>query len=133
LLASLTPTGFGPGSRFAGAVDRPTFAAVVDRILVPTLTPGQTVVLDNPSVPKSARTRQAIEAAGCRLVFLPTSSPDCNPIEQAFAKLKQRLRQIEARTVPAIRTAIHAAYPTITATDARSVYRNAGYNSGDPL
>jgi transposase len=128
LLATLTPTGFGPGYQFPGAVDRVTFEVFVERILVPTLRPGQMVVLDNLSVHKSARARQAIEAAGCRLVFLPTYSPDFNPIEQAFAKLKTRLRQNEARTVEAIMTATQAAYPTITPADARSFYRDAGYN-----
>jgi transposase len=128
LLATLTPTGFGPGYQFPGALDRSTFETFVEQILVPTLTPGQTVVLDNLSVHKSARARQVIEAAGCRLVFLPTYSPDFNPIEQAFAKLKQRLRRSEARTVEAIMTATHTAYPAITPADARSFYRAAGYN-----
>jgi transposase len=128
LLATLTPTGFGPGYQFPGAVDRPTFEAFVERILVPTLIPGQTVVLDNLSVHKSARARQAIEAAECRLLFLPTYSPDFNPIEQAFSKLKHQLRQVEARTLDTIMTATQAAYPTITPADARSFYRDAGYN-----
>lgn len=128
LLATLTTHGLGPSFQFAGAVDRATFDAFIEQILVPTLRPGQTVVLDNLSVHKSARARQVIEAAGCRLVFLPTYSPDLNPIEQAFAKLKARLRRVEARTVEAIMTATQAAYPSITPTDARGFYRDAGYN-----
>lgn len=128
LLASLTPDGFGPGLQFAGALDRLTFDAFVERILVPTLHPGQTVILDNLSVHKSAAARAMIEAAGCRLVFLPTYSPDFNPIEQAFAKLKHLLRRAEARTVEGVLDATAAAYPAITAADARNFYRDAGYN-----
>ena len=102
--------------------------ADVERILIPSLRPGQTVVLDNLSVHKSAKARQLIETAGCHLVFLPTYSPDFNPIEQAFAKLKQRLRRIEARTVDAILTATQQHYGAITTADARSFYQEAGYN-----
>lgn len=128
LLATLTPTGFGPGYQFPGALDRPVFETYVERILVPSLQPGQTVILDNLSVPKSAKVRQLIEAADCQLVFLPTYSPDFNPIEQACAKLKQRLRQAEARTVATIMTATQQHYPTITQADARRFFQNAGYN-----
>jgi transposase len=127
LLAALTPEGFGPGFQFAGALDRTIFNAYVERILVPALRPGQTVILDNLSVHKSARARQLIEAAGCALRFLPTYSPDFNPIEQAFAKLKARLRRAEARTTEAVFAATHAAYPALTAADARNFYRDAGY------
>lgn len=127
MLATLTPTGLGPGLQFPGAVDRQTFDLFVASSLVPSLRPGQTVVLDNLSVHKSATARALIEAAGCQLVFLPTYSPDFNPIEQAFAKLKQLLRTAEARTVDAIMTATQASYPQITATDARAFYRDAGY------
>jgi transposase len=127
LLATLTPDGFGPGFPFAGALDRSVFNAYVERILVPALRPGQTVILDNLAVHKSARARQLIEAAGCRLRFLPTSSPDFNPIEQAFSQLKARLRRAEARTVEAILDATANAYSSVTADHARHYYRNAGY------
>jgi transposase len=128
LLATLTPVGLGPSLQFPGALDRPAFEQFVAEVLVPTLQPGQTVILDNLSVHKSARARQLIEAADCRLVFLPTYSPDFNPIEEAFAKLKQRLRRVEARTVDAILTATHQHYGAITPTDARSFFQHAGYN-----
>lgn len=127
LLATLTPEGFGPGFQFAGAVDRLVFEAFVERILVPTLRPGQTVILDNLSVHKSARARALIEAAGCRLRFLPTYSPDFNPIEHAFSHLKTRLRRAEARSLAAILAATQDAYPALTPEHARSFYRNAGY------
>lgn len=127
LLATLTPEGFGPGFQFAGALDRTIFNAYVERILVPALRPGQTVILDNLAVHKSARARTLIEAAGCRLLFLPTYSPDFNPIEQAFSQLKARLRRAEARTLDAICAATADSYPALTAADARSYYRDAGY------
>jgi transposase len=128
LLATLTSEGFGPGFQFEGALDRPIFEAYVERILVPALRPGQTVILDNLAVHKSARARQLIEAAGCRLRFLPTYSPDFNPIEQAFSQLKARLRHAEARSVAAILDATAAAYPALTAAHARNYFRAAGYN-----
>jgi hypothetical protein len=127
LLATLTPTGLGPGLHLDGPIDRPSFEAFVTQSLVPLLRPGQTVVLDNLSVHKSAVARAVIEAAGCHLVFLPTYSPDFNPIEQAFSKLKLLLRQAEARTVPTIMDATQAAYPLITPQDTRGFYHDAGY------
>jgi transposase len=128
LLATLTPDGFGPSFQFAGALDRPVFEAYVERILAPALRPGQTVILDNLAVHKSARARQLIEAAGCRLRFLPTYSPDFNPIEQAFGQLKGRLRRAEARSIDAVFTATSEAYAALTANHARNFYQHAGYN-----
>jgi transposase len=128
LLASLSAAGFGPALQFAGALDRPIFEQFVEQLLAPSLRPGQVVVLDNLSVHKRARARILIEAAGCQLVFLPTYSPDCNPIEQAFAKLTQHLRRVEARTVDTIMTATHQVFPQITAQDARGFFQAAGYN-----
>jgi len=128
LVATVSPAGMGPSLVLGGALDRDAFEAYVAAVLVPGLRPGQTVVLDNLSVHKSARARRLIEEAGCAVRFLPTYSPDLNPIEQAFAKLKQRLRRAEARTFDAIAAAIGDAYPTVTARDCRGFYRAAGYN-----
>ena len=89
-----------------GAVDRLVFEAFVERVLVPDPAPGQIVVLDNLSVHKSATARARIEAAGCQLVFLPTYSPDFNPIEHAFAKTKQALRRAGARSFETIVAAV---------------------------
>lgn len=126
-MATLTPTGFGPGLQLEGALDRDAFNTFVIEALVPTLRPGDMVVLDNLSVHKSARAQQAIEAVGARVVFLPPYSPDFNPIEQAFAKLKQGLRAAGARTTETVMAATRDLYPRITATDARGFYRHAGY------
>jgi len=128
LLATLSAQGLGPGLQFTGALDQSTFETFVATSLAPTLRPGQTVVLDNLAVHKSARARSLIEAAGCQLLFLPTYSPDFNPIEQAFAKLKHLLRQAETRTVETIITATQQAYPRITPGDAHGFFRSAGYN-----
>lgn len=126
-MATLTPTGFGPGLQLEGALDRDAFNTFVIEALVPTLRPGDMVVLDNLSVHKSARAQQAIEAVGARVVFLPPYSPDFNPIEQAFAKLKQGLRAAGARTTETVMAATRDLYPRITATDARGFSRHAGY------
>lgn len=127
MVATLTVTGFGPGLQLEGALDRDAFDVFVREGLVPTLRPGDVVVLDNLSVHKSARARQAVEAAGARLLFLPPYSPDFNPIEQAFAKLKQRLRAAGARTTETVMAATRDGYPHITATDAHGYFHHAGY------
>ena len=126
-LATLTPTGLGESLLVRGAVDRLVFEAFVERVLVPTLRPGQIVILDNLSVHKSAKARALIEAAGCRLVFLPTYSPDFNPIEQAFAKTKQHLRRVGARSWESVTAAVGTALGTITAADARAFFADAGF------
>jgi transposase len=117
-----------------GATDRAVFEAFVVQQLAPSLRPGQTVILDNLSVHKSAAARDAIEAVGCRVHFLPTYSPDFNPIEQAFATIKQRLRRVEARTYDALCTAAGPALDAVTPMDAAAFCRAAGYplNPGQP-
>lgn len=110
-----------------GAVDRMVFDQFVTEVLVPTLQPGDVVVLDNFSVHKSVVAQQAVEAAGAALVFLPPYSPDFNPIELAFAKLKQRLRAVNARTADTVMAATRELYPRITAIDARGFFTHAGY------
>ena len=128
LVATLTSSGMGPSVVLDGALDRDAFDAYVTQVLVPALRPGQIVVLDNLSVHRSAQARHRIEAAGAEVWFLPRYSPDRNPIEQAFAKLKGRLRRAEARTFPAVVMALGTSYPTITARDAQGFFRAAGYN-----
>jgi transposase len=110
-----------------GTVDRAAFDAFVARLLVPSLRPGQVAVLDNPSVHKSAEARKLVEAAAGRLVFLPTSSPDFNPIELAFATCKQALRRLGPRSFDAAVEAVGQALASVTASDARAFYRAAGY------
>lgn len=126
-LATLTTAGIGESVVVPGSVDGMAFDAFVIERLAPGLRPGQIVVLDNLSVHKSPRARAAIEAAACRLVFLPTYSPDFNPIELAFAKTKQHLRRAEPRAFDAVVSAIGAALETITATDALAFFHAAGF------
>lgn len=126
-LATLTAAGLGESLVVDGPVDGRVFDAFVERVLLPSLRPGQIVVLDNLNVHKSARVRQRIEAAGCHLVFLPSYSPDFNPIEQAFAKVKQALRRREARSWEAVVAAIGDLLPMITPADARAFFADAGF------
>jgi len=126
-LATLTVTGLGESLLVRGAVDRLVFEPFVERVLAPTLRPGHIVVLDNLSVHKSATAKACIEAAGGHLVFLPTYSPDFNPIEQAFAKTKQALRRVGARSFETIASALSATLPTITSTDAQAFFADAGF------
>jgi len=137
LLAPLTPTGMGAAMLLEGAADQAAFEAFVAQHLVPSLRPGQTVVLDNLSVHKSARARDLIAAAGCALRFLPTYSPDFNPIEHAFAKIKQHLRRAEARSFAALRAATGPALDAVTPADAHAFYHAAGFTlptiPGQPL
>jgi hypothetical protein len=128
-LATLTPQGIGESVVVPGPIDGAAFDAFVTQRLVPTLRPGQIVVLDNLSVHKSPRARAAIAATGARLVFLPTYSPDLNPIELAFAKIKPQLRRAEARAFDAVVAALGPALETVTAADAQAFYRAAGYPS----
>jgi transposase len=137
LLATLTPTGMGPAMLLDGATDQAAFEAFVAQQVVPSLQPGQTVILDNLSVHQSPRARDAITAVGCELRFLPTYSPDFNPIELAFAKLKQQLRRAEARSFAALRSVVGPALDTITPADAAAFYQAAGFalasDPGQPL
>jgi transposase len=130
-LAALGPEGVRAPCIFEGALDGELFATWVTEWLLPTLPPGTTVVLDNLSVHKNALAQAAIEAAGCQVLFLPPYSPDFNPIELAFAKLKASLRGVGARTFDALVDAIGAAIGQITPADIQSFYRHCGYTLAD--
>lgn len=127
LIAALTPDGIAAPVLLPGALDGDAFEAWVGQELVPALRPGQTVLLDNLSVHKRARAGALVAAAGCSVRFLPRYSPDLNPIEQAFAKLKQALRRAEARSFEALVAAAKPAVDAITPADARAFFAAAGY------
>jgi transposase len=127
VLAALALDGLGPILRFDGPMTTARFEGYVIHRLAPTLRPGQIVVADNLSAHHSERARAAIEACGARLRHLPPYSPDFNPIEEAFSKVKQCLRRARARTDEALRAATWAAFATITAADIAGWFSHCGY------
>ena len=110
-----------------GPMTGAAFLAYVEQMLVPTLGPGDVVVMDNLPAHKVTGVRAAIEAAGATLLYLPPYSPDLNPIELAFAKLEALLRGVAGRTVPALGHAIAAALDRFTPTECRNYFIAAGY------
>ena len=98
LLTSISLEGMGPSLAVEGATNREVFEAYVEQVLSPTLREGQVVVMANLSAHKGERVRELIEARGCELLYLPPYSPDYNPIEEAFSKVKCILRKAETRT-----------------------------------
>jgi transposase len=127
VIASMSLTGMGPALVLDGAADSAAFEIYVEQILAPSLRPGQIVILDNLSIHLGPRVKQAIEARGSRLLFLPAYSPDFSPIEEAFSKLKTLLRRAGARTREALQEAIATALDLITATDALGWFTHCGY------
>lgn len=111
-----------------GPMDGAAFLAYVEQVLVKELTPGDVVIMDNLPAHKVSGVRQAIESAGARLVYLPPYSPDFNPIEQAFSKLKAILRKAAARTVEGLWSAIKNALDAFTPDECRNYFAAAGYD-----
>jgi transposase len=127
ILSALSLAGLGATMTVDAATDTAVFVAYVRHVLLPTLRPGQVVVLDNLGAHKAAAARALIEAAGCRLLFLPPYSPDFNPIEPAWSKLKTLLRGAAARTRDALEAALKTFLDHVSAADARGWFRHAGY------
>jgi len=127
LLASISGEGLGPCLAVEGSTNGVVFEAYLEGVLAPTLLPGQIVVMDNLSAHKGGRVREIVEGRGCELLYLPPYSPDFNPIEQAFSKLKGLLRRAEARTREALIEAMGGALSAITARDARGFFEHCGY------
>jgi transposase len=111
-----------------GPMDGSAFEAYVTQVLVPTLEPGDIVVMDNLAAHKRAEVGRAIEAAGAWLLYLPPYSPDLNPIEMAFAKLKAALRKAAARSIEALDHAIAYALAAFTAQECLNFFAAAGYD-----
>jgi transposase len=134
LLASLTREGMGPCLAVEGATTKATFEAYLERVLAPTLRPGQVVVMDNLSAHKGGRVEEIVEGRGCELFYLPPYSPDFNPIEESFSKVKAILRKTEARTREALVEAMGEALDAVTARHARGYFEHRGYRVvGQPL
>ena len=131
VVAALTLDGIGPRLRFDGAMTTARFEGYVRHVLAPTLRPGQVVVADNLQAHHSPAARAAIEASGARFLPLPAYSPDFNPIEHAFSKVKQALRRAQARTDDDLRDATWTAFAAVTPADAAGWFTHCGYHPND--
>jgi transposase len=129
LLASMSVRGMGPCLAVEGPTTKVVFEAYLERVLAPSLRPRQIVVMDNLSSHKGSRVLELVEARGCELMYLPSYSPDLNPIEEAFSKLKALLRRAGARTREALLEAMGRALEAVTANDARGYFEHRGYHA----
>jgi transposase len=111
-----------------GATDAEIFRTYVQRVLCPTLRPGDVVIMDNLSPHKSALTLSLIEQAGAQVLFLPAYSPDLNPIEKMWSKIKETLRSTQARTQPDLLRAIASAFESVSSRDAMNWFASCGYS-----
>lgn len=127
LIAALGLEGVRCSMLTDGPVNADAFEAFVEQVLVPQLRPGDVVVMDNLGSHKRPRTRQLIESSGGELVFLPPYSPDLNPIELVFAKVKHLLRSLASRTQEALWNLMQSVLDQITASDAANCFRHCGY------
>lgn len=124
---ALRVTGMTAPMVLDGPMNSDAFEAYVDQVLAPTLQPGDVVVMDNLAPHKRTEVREIIAARGAELRYLPPYSPDLNPIENAFAKLKAALRKAEARTLDQLEAAIRAALPTFKPDECANYFAAAGY------
>jgi transposase len=129
VLSSMSAEGMGPSLAVEGATNAKVFETYVERVLGPTLRRGQVLVMDNLSAHKGERVRVLIEQRGCEILYLPSYSPDFNPIEEAFSKIKGFLRKVEARSREALLEALGAAISAITHRDARGFFEHCGYGA----
>jgi transposase len=127
MLAALSVAGVEATMTVEGATDTDVFCAYVSEVLSPTLAPCDIVVMDNLSAHKAQRVRELIEARGARLVYLPPYSPDFNPIERCWSKIKTYLRAAKARTSERLDEAIKSAFETVTESDARAWFKHCAY------
>jgi transposase len=127
MLGALSAVGLEAMMTVNGATDSEVFTAFMREVLSATLRPGDIVVLDNLSAHRAAAAREAVEARGARLVFLPPYSPDLNPIERCWSKIKTYLRAAKARSREALEAAIKQAMATVSESDARGWFKHCGY------
>jgi transposase len=128
VLGALTVTGLLATMTIEAATDGDVFLAYVEQVLCPRLRRGQLVVMDNLAAHKVAGVRERIEAVGARLLYLPPYSPDFNPIEPCWGKIKQGLRGLKARTLEALEQALTQTLASITPDNARSWFAHCGYS-----
>ena len=127
IIGALTTAGLAALMTIEGGTSGPVFSAYAKDVLAPTLRPGNVLVLDNLAAHRVADVRQAVEAAGARLMFLPPYSPELNPIEESWSKVKEDLRKQEPRTTEQIDTSLVEAAKRVTASDAVGWIQHAGY------
>jgi transposase len=127
LISSISLEGMGPSMSIEGSADGEAFLLYIEHFLCPKLKPGQVVVMDNLQVHKMRRVRELIEERGCELVFLPSYSPDFNPIEEAFSKVKTILRKAKARSFEALVEATGRALCAVSERDALGFFTHCGY------
>ncbi len=128
LLASMSLEEMGPCLAVEGATTATVFETYVQRVLAPSLRRGQIIVLDNLSAHKNERAKELIEERGCQLLYLPAYSPDFNPIEEAFSKIKSALRKAQARNREALVEALGVAISAVTTRDAHGFFEHGGYH-----
>jgi transposase len=127
LLSSMSVRGMGPSLAVEDSTTREVFETYIEQVLAPTLREEQVVVMDNLSSHKGSRVRELIEGRGCEVLYLPPYSPDFNPIEEAFSKIKGLLRKAEARTREALVEAMGIAISAVTSQDAEGFFEHRGY------
>jgi transposase len=125
----MTLDGMGETMAVEGSTNQEVFEAYVEHALAPTLEAGRVVIMDNLPAHKPARVRELIEERGCELIYLPAYSPDLNPIEEAFSKIKGLLRRAGARTKEALLEVLGEAFSSISVPDARGYFEHAGYRA----
>lgn len=129
LLSSIRPNGQTVCMYYRGGTTKVIFETYVEKLLAPTLKEGDIVIMDNLSSHKGPRVKELIEARGATLMYLPQYSPDLNPIEKMWSKIKAILRKMKARTSEQLDTAIAAALSSVTAEDAKGWFHSCGYVS----
>jgi transposase len=129
LISSISTEGMGPSMSIQGSSDTESFGLYIREVLAPSLRSGQIVLMDNLSVHKAGWVRGLIEERGCQLWLLPSYSPDMNPIEEAFSKVKNLIRKAKARTLEALFAVTGRALEAISKEDARSFFADCGYEA----
>jgi transposase len=129
LISSITPEGMGASVSIEGSSDTQSFGLYMREVLAPRLRPGQIVLMDNLSVHRSGWVRDLIEEKGCQLWLLPSYSPEMNPIEEAFSKVKNLIRKAKARTLEALFAATAEALGAVSEADARGYFEACGYRT----
>jgi transposase len=127
-IGSLSLSGVGPTMSIEGSVDTQVFDVYIEKCLVPSLLPGDTVLLDNVKFHYSARAIELIETTGARVIHIPAYSPDFNPIEECISKIKQALRKAKPRTLRRLLRALAKAIEKVTVDDICGWFAHCGYS-----